>query len=680
MAVTWTTQRSGNWSLPSINPASPWYDNGTQTGYARTPGSSANANNDLVIIANGQTLTCDASVTIGDATTATNLAISTAGTGGTGILAVNPGVVLTVVSNVKQGNATWTFTGDIGQTTGLVFAAPGATSLTWSVGDAGSQMNAVVSMQGVAGGHVTVQSTGAVNSYFVSNNYSAQFNLKYVDFTSVGTSSNSYPALDCTPYAAGMITVIDHCTFTNCGYIRTRFCNNAANISITNCAWSGTIASSCVQLSGATTSTGQRVLTGNYLDQSLFSGSNCSNFTITGNVMPTFAGSPSAANPWTQFSGNIIVQKNGSVTTLAGDTSAANTWNLVHVHNTTQLTSVGVLTNNGYRGFNLSGWIIDPGNTNNTNSLFMLSNPSAAYTVTCTDNLMLPVGTGTMLGKHCGQALALQNAGANLTVVWQHNTYITDAQNGIQNGSASYGTTYAGYSGMISSCQSNLAWNAAAGNASVFSRISQSTVSDGCAAANCNHNGHWNPVTANVGTYGTYQGVPGYIDEQTAAPTAPMFSTTSGLGSGDVVVASNPFVDVIMSTGWWRNIAQYAVYAGLPRTAADGGGWVQLSDSYQVKVDAVYNWLSQQPANGNLPAAIASIVNWIKAGWMVNASALNNAGHDGATIGALGYTTEGSPIRARSVRLHQLVGSVGAGGRRGRRGQRYDTAVRGPRR
>ena len=52
--AAWTSQRSGNWSVPSNDPSSPWYDGGTQTGRASIP-----QNNDSVTIASGHSVCFD---------------------------------------------------------------------------------------------------------------------------------------------------------------------------------------------------------------------------------------------------------------------------------------------------------------------------------------------------------------------------------------------------------------------------------------------------------------------------------------------------------------------------------------------------------------------------------------------------------------------------------------------
>ena len=51
---TWTSKQSGNWSRTSNNADSPWYDAGTQTGWAAIP-----ATTDTVVIANGHVVAID---------------------------------------------------------------------------------------------------------------------------------------------------------------------------------------------------------------------------------------------------------------------------------------------------------------------------------------------------------------------------------------------------------------------------------------------------------------------------------------------------------------------------------------------------------------------------------------------------------------------------------------------
>ena len=92
-------------------------------------------------------------------------------------------------------------------------------------------------------------------------------------------------------------------------------------------------------------------------------------------------------------------------------------------------------------------------------------------------------------------------------------------------------------------------------------------------------------------------------------------------------MSTNPFVD---ST---RNIATWAVHKGL----ANSG------DAYNTKSDAAYAYFAAGPAATNLNTRIMDLVNWVKAGWQVTASSLKNAGHDGVTIGAMGWVASAQP-------------------------------------
>lgn len=624
MAVTWTTQRSGNWSLSSSNASSPWYDGGTQTGYARTPGSSSNSNNDIVVIANGHTLTCDASVTCGDAANPTTVNAIANSAGGSGILNVSTGVTLTVVSKVLQSNAEWTFSAG----SGLTFSS--ASNLVWAMNTANNQYSQKLSMSGSSGSHITITSTGGGTGRFTCPYNVTQHAWSYVDASYLGDSSTPSVVSNLSVMGTG-VSNFTRCTFDNCGGVTNSGSQSNSTWTMDDCEFTNTATTYSVGPSATTViGTGTRRISGCVFDKQFGNGNAAYQFTITGNVMPKM--NISGIYPYTQFSGNVV-RYSASDPVVCNDVSStpeANTWNLVHIHN-----PAGTLTTNahvlgiGRGGANVTvaGWIFDPGYTDIGGDIVQGASPASAMTVTVKYNLCLPVGEGVNIGKCCGNFISCLGS-ANLTIQAEHNT-TTGFRGGSNqdNGGFTVGETYAGRTGMVPYIKSNLVWSQTSNDALIFGRKATSTAGDICSAANIGYNGKYNAVTSCTGA--TNPGsVPGYMDYFTS-PTAAMFSSTTGLGANDVTLSGMPFVDVNMGSNAWRNIASWAVAKGL---ASSG-------DSYDTKCNAAYAYFAGGCATGVTGTRIAEMVDWIKAGWKVTDSSLNNAGHDGATIGALGYVS-----------------------------------------
>lgn len=705
MAVTWTTQRSGNWSLISSNASSPWYDGGTQTAAARTPGSSGNANADLVVIANGHTLTCDASVTVGDtANVNTNYAVATAGTGGTGILNVNGGVTLTVVSRVKQGNATWTFSAGAG----LVFGNTSAQS-QWMVGDTSDLANCKVVFSGSSGSHCTISATTTGNGRFYSTQNLAQFDILYTDVTGIGESTN--PAFQGQVYAltVGMIK-FRNCTFTSCG---SNYLSTAGNpvggstIVVDSCTWTGTVASTCLQFpgSGVAITTGTRTINNCSFDKQMgASGQYMKDFTITGNY---FGGGyncgNSASYPWAQFSGNFVPVTNTSATYVNGSTVYTNPWNYWHIHS-----SAGALNN--VHMFNwapqltsveLSGNILDPGNTDYLGDLILPPTPTGgASTLTVRYNLVLPVGAGTSAGKSIGELLSFVNDTTNLTTTCDHNTIPSVGSGaGTETGLTHYGETYKGRIGMVASCRSNLVWTPSGQTAGVKVQKTATTSAAGTASAT---NGS-TAVTGSSTTWNTagtgkliagdwirfgsetvayqiasvasdtsltlssnYGGTTGsgktwqpYVKDAiyNAGFTAADYNAgwglaagTDGKGYNSDLTGSTLFSytpgpnDVALSASPFvdstRNIATWAVAVGAPKLVADGGDGVTGVTSGDTYQVKVN--AARAHMAGSPSTRVAALTAWVQAGWSVKDSSLKNAGHDSATVGALPYSALGT--------------------------------------
>jgi hypothetical protein len=104
---TWTSQRTGNWNLPSDNASSPWHDGSTQTARARYP-DNPGADRDKVVVAASHAVTIPSGIAIvvGDNASGIGHGITLNGTNSTtfGELIVAGGGTLTLKGFDRSSN------------------------------------------------------------------------------------------------------------------------------------------------------------------------------------------------------------------------------------------------------------------------------------------------------------------------------------------------------------------------------------------------------------------------------------------------------------------------------------------------------------------------------------------------------------------------------------------------
>lgn len=192
---------------------------------------------------------------------------------------------------------------------------------------------------------------------------------------------------------------------------------------------------------------------------------------------------------------------------------------------------------------------------------------------------------------------------ANYAVSVFNNTYYSTADSG-ESGSCAYGETYEGHANIYAAIYNNLVVSNT-GDGYVFIRRNERTFQDGAAAANIHHNGKYQLSAGGIG-------VAGYGDKATGGVFVAMFSTTVGLGSGDVTGNPN-FVDDT------RSIATWAVARGY-----------SVSGTYSGRVTDAYAAIAVAPRT-----RIPDLITWCRAGFAPTNTAFRATGSGGVDIGAM---------------------------------------------
>jgi hypothetical protein len=279
-------------------------------------------------------------------------------------------------------------------------------------------------------------------------------------------------------------------------------------------------------------------------------------------------------------------------TQIAGDVS-----NWYVLKDGTGVNPHGIYPRGGTGNTVIDGVIFDYAGTSDVGDLVEVGSWSSPMAVTVRRAIVLQNANGGQIGK------LVSILGANAVVTAEHNTVWSDAsRNNLESGVVAFGETYAGVDGMIASVKSNLVLGAVPGSGVVLTRNPSSNVqlSDPTIAS---HNATWQ---AFPGTDG-----PGYH----AFGSAPLPIFASGLpGFSDVVLPAIPTVDVTRTMKTWD------ASLGGPGTYAH----------------AIAELRKRNDESGfDSRFTLANLRAYIEEGFRPTTEALRNAGHDGATIGAV---------------------------------------------
>lgn len=569
-----------------------WAEAGTGAGTAYTSSTAGNWTiatnwtpngvpgiNDTVTIASGANITVDTSLTVG-----TYPAV------GVPVITVNSGATLTIGTNVvltSAGDVNVNGTGQLVSNAGAGFifdaslaASPSTTNYKVVLAN-GHNNNTRWILNGTSSQKCFVNSNIAGANGYIDDGDWLQAGLvqaTYTDFNRIGTTT--IPAITTSPTGSTSF-ILDHCTFNSCGRIDRTFNVGAdATYQILYTTFTDSIDSNddCVVLtSGAPIGTGTRQIYYNSFDKrvSFHSGED---FSIDRNAF--FFSISTTTGDWASFTNNFIKLTNasGSPVNPAGDTDSC----YIYFDEPTsynphflQPLSYGTDQTHHNNIFDMNCASVAPAMEGDC---YTFATPSAACRATITNNIALVGPSNKTVGT-----MFTMLGNANTSVTAYHNTCFAGTQG------AAICEGYSGHANQVI-FKSNLVWSITSGGYKLYA-VSAPGVVDVAPAADITHNGGYN--------LGVGSNLKGY--------NALTFSAGSP-GANDV--DQNPlFVD------YARNLRTWSAFKGGDGTDTDAYARIK-ADPYNMLLD---------------------LFDYIQDGFITQQPLFENAGHDGVTIGAVGY-------------------------------------------
>lgn len=514
----------------------------------------------------------------------------------------------------EKGNTTKTITVLVeGNGAGIEFdssasASPSTTKYRWIRQD-GNNMYTVAHFNGTSANPVYLRSnSGGGNAYLTRAGFSVGGWLRasYCDFTRIGDGTNAlfdyYLGNN-----SGAEVDLSNCICDACGVLTSSTAVvSGGTISLVNCTFKNGAHASKSTVLPPFTNSGTKVVDDCVFGQQVDFGQGAWNVTdnlfLEGYVA-------TAGTKWGTSSGNFVRRTTQPALNVYGD--CTNEWwdkagTIANAHHFVY----GVTSS-----LTIDGCVFATEDANAVGDATQPGAPGSARTYTVRNCILLPDETsGAQSGK-------LQGAGgnANVTIVNEHNTYISTAAGETGSG---YGETYNGYDGIVS-IKSCLAWSPSSGEASIGIRQAGSVQQSD--PTTWDYNAVWNPRTGSDGA--------GY----NSISAGTIFSSGSP-GANDVAISGDPFVDRARNLPSWD--------------AALGGAGT--------RANAIAELAKRNDRSGyNADYTIADLVSWVKAGFAVTDASLYNAGHDGATIGA-GVYVDSSNDGAATVTLSLGVAAAGS--------------------
>jgi hypothetical protein len=445
----------------------------------------------------------------------------------------------------------------------------------------GSNGGNTFTFSGTSGSHVTVRGTNDTYRGVIDFNAwsGGDVSVTYTDFEDLGSGSS----LGVDSYVYLSDVSITGCTFTDCAGIKIYQASATKDFTVSRNVCSGTGSATSYFFAPAPT-TGTRTFEDNVVDFSLGSQNSLPGTTISrcyfhdtlilGAAADTTGDIEDCFIRATGADNNVVTHKSLKDCFLLHESS-------VNPH--------FMYAKTDDRALDIDGNIFESSYNGDQSGDVVLNSNEADAGNKCTikNNIVLPNAAGISPGS----LLNCLTSTANWFGDVYHNTCCVKL-------GLLVGETYAGHAGMIANCKSNV-WFKTSGNGYAATRQNNAgtPVQDIITPANYDYNWHYNLDAGSEGG--------GFNDNETSEPS--MFSTVPTNSNGGT--ADPQFVDATRDLGSW----------GSTEESTDGSVAAALA---VLQADT---------------SKIAELVTWVKAGFKVQNSSLNNAGHDGETIGAMAF-------------------------------------------
>lgn len=404
----------------------------------------------------------------------------------------------------------------------------------------------------------------------------------YTLFSRLGDAAR--PAIITSPGAANIFSV-EFCDFDNCGEISKTYNIQPGSIyDIKNCRFTNSLAVANVTLqTGGAITTGSRKILDSCFDKTLHFYP-AESFTIERNYFNQCF--DTTTGDWVSFKGNFVRQSS----VVGVFNSSGNVEDSYLFYDDPSYNNPHFIEVLRYgRNQSILGNVFDTNAdqpAQEGDCILLSASPVVPCVVTIKNNLIVRGPTDKTVGT---LFTALGNA--NTSIICEHNTIMTGDQG------AAVGETYIGFAGMLQSYKSNLLVSKLGGEGfKLYDSGVDDSVIDLVLSANANYNSGFGLLAGS--------NLKGYNNLE---------FTSGSPGANDIADGDPLFVqDTRKLTSWSTNL-------GGPGTVEDA--------------------LSRLKADRSL---IANLVTWVRAGFYVQRAALNSAGHDAVTVGALPFQSSSS--------------------------------------
>lgn len=571
------------WALScASNAAGPWSTAGTWT----SCGGGSPGIGDTASITHA--VTVSSNTTVGTSPAGGNIVVTISGSGA---LTVNSGVTFTIRGGIELSSNTLTLSsGSIFEFDASNATTPLSQKYEMRLGTGHNQTPKLIAT-GTSGSRVTIRSnSGGGNGYITDGTGpwlrgAGYLDLNYVDFLRIGDSTNR--GIRTSPSNASDYVYIRNCTFDNFGGIGGTYNLSATlgNFQIEDNNFTNTLRTETWRLENATSYTsGTRTVLRNVFDKHVLFYTP-SGFTIEDNFFNEALASTAGA--WTTFRHNFIrLTTSYNAVLIRGDTYRNYWYWDAPAEANPKYVQAGLTT------LTMDGDIYESDQTVAGEGDCILGDvPGSAATLTIQNQIALPNAIGD---NSC--TLSSYSGNANITVIMNHNTALIGTQQML-----TVGETYIGHTGMVSSFRSNLGWDTSARGYLMADSGTNDSVSNLVTSGNANYNNGYNVLAGS--------NLKGYNNLEFSAGSP---------GANDLAVNPN-FVDSSRDFASWD-------------TSLGGAG----TDS-----NAITEFRKRNLATFNSNYTTQNLIAYIRAGFAPTNSSLQNAGHDGVTIGAVEYQAAG---------------------------------------